>query len=294
MIEINESSLDDFNIRIVNDLIKIYGITSKVEKIYELKIDGQKSYLIVQDNNFYIMSMDGVDHFSVVDNQVVYYHCAKNDIALKSGSVYKFDQFNRIEDYISIMPYVGEPVKYFSVNAALNHVHFDYESKLKFVLSYYYDANFDNKDRISESYFYEPFYVGISSIGDNKMVDKNYYLTHWYIEERPFRLALLKMVGFVDFFIDDYGFSYDGDIDVYYDRNVKQDYSLGKLLGAKQYDLDDVYDELIKNGLDKYTPPSCLIEAFNKEDKQYELFCEIYNKYMEMNKKDVFVHKLAM
>ena len=291
MVEIRKCDVNDASVKLFDDLIKIFGLVVKPEIIYELYVDGRKGYLLNQGNNFYIVDLkNGLDHFSVVDGQVVYYHCEVSGLALKSGNIYKFDEFNRIQDFVFLLPYVGTPVKYQSVNASLNHIHFDYDLKKKYILSYYYFANFDNKDKISQAFFSEPYFIEFGEI-DNPNDTKSYYLTHWYAEEKYYNIALMKTVGLVDYFLKDYA----GDIDVYYDRLVRKQnlVSFKDLLLSEQIHPEDIDNILLESGYDGYVSDD-IIDAFNKEDKKYLLYKEIYDKWLSISKSERLVHKLAM
>lgn len=292
MIDICRCSDEDFNIKLWNSITKRYGIINKIEYFYELWVDGCRSYLINQGNNFYILNSNcGVDHFSVIDNQVVYYHCGLSGISLKSGNVYKFDDFNRLIDYISIVPYTGSEVRYQNVNASLNHTHFDYEHKMRYLLSYYYDANFDNKDKISQAYLNEPYYVEVENISDDLAGKKTYYLTHWYEEEKYYEIALLRTVGVAHYLFKKYA----GDIDVYYDRKVKNgdEVSFKNLFLSEQLNPNDIDNVLLDEGYDGYISQD-IIDAFNKEDERYKFYQNIYDQWLKVYKKDRLSYRLTV
>lgn len=292
MISIHDCNYNDGDLLIVGELIKVYNLSSKFNEMYELYINGEKNYLLVGENNFYVVNLtNGVNQFSVIDGKIMYYHNEDSGLVLKCGGIYKMDYQNRIQDYISMFPYKGEEVRYRSVNASLSYIHFNYDDNLKYVMSYYYDACYDERDKISSAIFYEPFYVGILPCnGNHKDKGKEFYLTHWYEEDERYNVALMKTVGIVNYLTT----MYSGEIDVYYDRDVKGNYSLFNLMNAKQYILDDVEDVLIESGLENYVPSQELIDAYNREDNYYKMLLEIYKKYDEFKKESVYVHKLAM
>jgi len=291
MVRIQDSNLSNKELETINDLLMINNISLEYDDLYEINVDGERKYLVVNGNSFYVVDLIwGIDKFSVVDGSIVYYSCSKTNVALKGGAIYQYDGDDRIVDSLSLVPYQGETIKYRSVNAAINHIHYDYENMLKYVLFYYYFANFDGKDKIAESYLSEPYFVRIGSLEDKSNV-KDYYLTHWYDEEKCYNLGLLKTVGLFNYLSRDYA----GEIDVYYDRLVKcnGDVMLKQLLFAEQFNPDDIDNIILDRGFDGHVSP-LLIDCFNREDNTFRIYQEIYKEYLKMVSRKKYVPKLAM